>query len=96
VSMPLFVLAVTTSSCRPMAEAAVCNSDKKGSVMPGLSGLTSTPKRGETETAASDLGMCWRRDGRRRERPKRLFQNSAATGTIGWQAIKLTSFFQLG
>jgi hypothetical protein len=30
VSMPLFMLAVTTSSCRPMAKAAVCNSDKKG------------------------------------------------------------------
>ena len=41
-SMSLFVLAVTTSICRPMAAAAVCNSVTKGSVVTDWSGLTST------------------------------------------------------
>ena len=43
--MPLFVLAVTTSIFRPIAEAAICNSETKDSVMPGFSGLTSAAKR---------------------------------------------------
>ena len=37
VSMPLFVLAVTTSIFRPIDKAAICNSETKISVMPGLS-----------------------------------------------------------
>src|SRR5262249_23648980 len=60
VSMLLFVLAVTTSSCRPMAEAAVCNSDKKGSVMPGLSGLTSTKRGVRKQLVPEPKPLCFK------------------------------------